>query len=881
MRKEKLNNYHYFSTTPLEKLFATFHSSSQGLRNDQIEQAREKYGSNQLAYHKKNSWLIEIVKAYITPFTVVLMLLGVLSFISDYQLAAPKDRDLSSVIIIAIMVIVSGTMSLIQSVKSTKAVDRLQSMVKITATVCRDQQFSELPVGELVVGDLVKLSAGDLIPADLRLLQAKDLFVSQSALTGESYPVEKQAAANSASEQDPAMYSNLLLMGSNVVSGTATAMVIKTGSATFFGDIAQELTRKPAKTNFETGIQKTSWLLIRFMAIMAPLVIIINGLAKGNWGESFLFGLSIAVGLTPEMLPMIVTTNLVKGAAAMAKKGTIVKNINSIQNFGAIDVLCSDKTGTLTEDKIVLKNSYNCEGEADQRVLKHAYLNSRYQTGLKNLLDEAVILAAQSQKLTPSFESYQKVDELPFDFERRRMSVVVKDQTGKTQMITKGAIEELLAVSAFADLHGQIMPLTADVKANILEKVKQLNQQGMRVVGVAQKTNPQAASVLSIKDECELVLIGYLAFLDPPKKTARQALSSLKRRGVSLKLLTGDNQSVTKSVCQQLGLTEQRIISGPAVAAANEAELPKLVENYDVFVKLTPQQKSQIIRTLRKNNHTVGFMGDGINDTPAMKAADVGISVDTAVDIAKESADVILLDKDLKVLEQGILLGRKTFGNIMKYIKITASSNFGNMLSMLLASIFLPFLPMLPLQILLLNLIYDLSCVSVPWDRMDSEYLIKPKKWTTNTISKFMLWFGPTSSIFDITTFLAMYFIICPAITGGSFQSLAPDQQAIFMLLFHTAWFVESLWTQTLVLHALRTPKVPFIQSTAAPALTVVTSLGIAVGTFLPMSPLGDKLQLTSLPPAFWLLLGLTLFAYLLLVTVVKHFYLNKYRELL
>lgn len=873
-------NYDLFARKTVANVFETFHTSKKGLSEKQASIARERYGDNKISYGKKTPFILEVLKAYITPFTLVLIGLGLTSITTDVLMAAPADRDYFGSAIIFTMVIISGTMTLIQSVRSNHAAEKLKSLVKVTATVRRKNQFLELPIEEIVCGDVVKLSAGDMIPADVRLTVTKDLFVSQSALTGESYPVEKRAESQIEAQDSETSYENMVFMGSNVISGSAEGVVIATGNRTLFGDVAKSLSTKPDLTNFELGIKKTSFIFIKFMAIMAPTVIVINGLTKGDWMEAFLFGLSVAVGLTPEMLPMIVTTNLVKGASRMAKKGTVIKNINSIQNFGAVDVLCTDKTGTLTQDKIILEYHLDCDGKEDSRVLRHAYLNSYYQTGLKNLMDVAIIDAAKNELDTTKI-NYQKVDEIPFDFDRRRMSVVVADNDGKTQMITKGAIEEMLRISSFVDFKGKVIPLTEKAKQEVLEKVKELNSDGLRVLGVAQKTNPSVVGEFSVSDESEMVLIGYLAFLDPPKETTKQALETLKKHGVGVKVLTGDNALVTKSVCKQVGLESEELVTGEQIANLNEVQLADIVEKYNVFVKLNPQQKQRITHALKKNGHTVGFLGDGINDAPAMKAADVGISVDTAVDIAKESADVILLEKDLMVLERGIVSGRETFGNIMKYIKATASSNFGNMFSVLIASTFLPFLPMLPLQLLFLNMIYDISCISIPWDHMDKEYLDEPKSWISANIGKFMLWIGPTSSVFDITTYLLMYFVICPAMLGGSYHTLSPAQQVTFIAIFHAGWFVESLWTQTMVLHALRTPKVPFLQSRASFSMIAITTLGIAVGTIVPFTNFGRNLWMLPLPGNYWLWLFVTMVLYLALVTVVKRIYIRRYGELL
>lgn len=879
-KRDTQKMYAAFAGKTKQELLNFFHSTDQGMKDEQIEESREKYGENSISYGKKTPFIVEALKAYITPFTLVLIALGVISFITEYALAAPGDKDLFGVIIIFTMVIVSGTMTLVQSVRSNQAAEKLKSLVKVTAAVKRNGDYTEIPMEEIVCGDLVRLSAGDMIPADMRLLSAKDLFISQAALTGESYPVEKQAIVYDDETLSETSYENLAFMGSNVISGSAEGIIVSVGNETLFGHVAQTLSEKPIKSSFEIGIHKTSMLLIKFMALMAPTVIVINGLTKGDWLEAFLFGLSVAVGLTPEMLPMIVTTNLVKGASVMAKKGTVIKNLNAIQNFGAIDVLCTDKTGTLTQDKIILEYHMDCSGKEDDRVLRHAYLNSYYQTGLKNLLDVAIIDEAK-QTLATDKINYRKVDEIPFDFERRRMSVVVEDTAGKTQMITKGAIEEMLSISNYIDIDGIVSPLTNEKRESVLAKVRDLNEDGLRVIGVAQKTNPSVVGEFSVKDESDMVLIGYLAFLDPPKETTKQALKALKDHGVAVKVLTGDNELVTRSVCRQVGLEINELITGEKISEMDDRELAQVAENHEVFVKLNPQQKARLTTALRQNGHTVGFLGDGINDAPAMKVADIGISVDTAVDIAKESADVILLEKDLTILERGLLSGRETFGNIMKYIKATASSNFGNMFSVLVASTFLPFLPMLPLQILFLNLIYDVSCISLPWDKMDKEYLHEPKKWEASSIGKFMVYFGPTSSIFDITTYLLMYFIICPAVVGGDFHTLDAQQKIVFIALFHAGWFVESLWSQTLVLHALRTPKIPFIQSNATFAMFTITTLGIVVGSILPFTGFGAELGLMPLPGTYWTWLVVTILAYLTLVTMVKKFYIKKFGELL
>ncbi|THB61601.1 magnesium-translocating P-type ATPase [Vagococcus silagei] len=880
---QKDRRYLDFSKQSINDLFKKFNSTLSGVKEDQVEDLREKYGENKISHAKQTPFIVEVLKAYFTPFTIVLLILAVISYVTDYVMVAKDERDLTGVLIIATMVFLSGTMSLIQSVKSNKSAEKLSNLVQVTATVIREDKEYEIAIEDLVCGDVINLSAGDMLPADLRLIRTKDLFISQAAMTGESYPVEKRAEFISGIEHENISVTdleNIAFMGSNVISGSAIGMIISVGNDTLFGQIAKDVSGKKTLTSFDLGISKTSWLLIRFMMVMAPAVFLINGLTKGDWLEAFLFGLSVAVGLTPEMLPMIVTTNLVKGASSMAKKGTIIKNLNAIQNFGAIDVLCTDKTGTLTQDKIILEYHLDIDGNEDNRVLHHAFFNSYFQTGLKNLMDKAIIESAE-EELNIDVNNYQKVDEIPFDFTRRRMSVVIEDQQGKRQMITKGAIEEMLEISSHVDYQGQVIPLDETLRTKILKTVDDLNEDGLRVIGVSQKTNPSVVGEFSINDEADMVLIGYLAFLDPPKETTKAALAALKEHGVDVKVLTGDNELVTRSVCRQVGLDNKRLVNGAELSKYSDEELATVAKDNNIFVKLTPAQKTRLVRVLRATGHTVGFMGDGINDAPAMKEADVGISVDTAVDIAKESADVILLEKDLMVLERGLLAGRTTFGNIMKYVKMTASSNFGNMFSVVIASIFLPFLPMLPLQLLFLNLIYDISCMSIPWDNMDEEYLKEPKKWDASTIGSFMKWMGPTSSVFDVTTYMFLYFIICPAVAGGSFHSLGAEQQAIFIAVFHAGWFVESLWSQTLVIHTLRTPKVPFLQSNASFILTTVTSIGILVGSLLPFTEFGERLGLIDLPGQYWGFLAITIVAYLILVMVVKKIYVKRFGELL
>lgn len=865
--------------TPQE-LFEAYMSSPRGLSAFRVESMRSLFGANVLTHRKRDSLPKRLAGAFINPFTAVLAALALISFVTDYLIAAPQDRDLTAVIIVGVMVFVSGTLRFVQESRSGSAAERLQAMVTTTIAVVREGECRERPIGDLVAGDVIRLAAGDMIPADVRVVETKDLFVSQSSLTGESEPVEKWAAALPEAADDPLACANLAFMGSTVVSGSALALVVAVGGETLFGAVARQLAERRVRTHFEKGVNAVSWVLIRFMLCMVPVVLFLNGFTKGDWFEAALFALSVAVGLTPEMLPMIVSANLAKGASVMAGKKVIVKRLDAIQNLGAMDVLCTDKTGTLTQDRIVLEYPLDVHGNEDERVLRHAFLNSYHQTGLRNLMDVAIVEHADEKNMLPLREEYRKVDEIPFDFTRRRMSVVVEDRTGKTQIITKGAVEEVLSICAYVEYEGRVEPLTEALVAEVLATVRSYNRAGLRVIAVAQKTNPMVAGAFSVADEAGMVLIGYLAFLDPPKASAAGAVAALREHGVAVKVLTGDNDAVARSVCEQVGLRPRSVLLGPEIEGMDDAALREAAEGADVFAKLTPQQKARIVACLREA-HTVGFMGDGINDAAAMKASDVGISVDTAVDIAKESADVILLEKDLMVLERGALEGRKTYANTIKYIKMTASSNFGNMFSVLAASAFLPFLPLAPLQVLVLNLIYDISCTAIPWDNVDGAFLKRPRAWDASSISRFMLWFGPASSVFDITTYILMYFYICPLVLGGTYHTLPPEAQAAFVGLFQAGWFVESLWSQTLVIHTLRTPKLPFTESRASWQVLGLSSCGILAGTVLPFTAVGEALGMATLPAVYFPWLFGTLFAYMALTTFLKAIFIRRYGTLL
>lgn len=901
---EENRRVQFAAMNSIDEVIKSLHTSLRGLDDDAVEASRDKYGTNKVTHEKKKSLPMRLFESFVNPFTAILFCLAVVSTITDMVLPyfsllgnTSEDFDCLTVIIILAMVLISGTLRFVQESRSGDAAEKLLAMITTTCTVTRkEQEKIEIPMDDLVVGDIVYLSVGDMIPADVRIIEAKDLFVSQSSLTGESEPIEKIPQIVEEEQSTITDYNNIAFMGSNVISGSATAVVVRVGDNTVFGSMASAVAGEAVETSFSKGVNAVSWVLIRFMFVMVPLVFFINGITKGDWLEAFLFGISIAVGLTPEMLPMIVTTCLAKGAISMSKKQTIVKNLNSIQNFGAIDILCTDKTGTLTQDKVVLEYHLNVNGEEDTRVLRHAYLNSYFQTGYKNLMDFAIINKteeeeAENSQLLDLSENYVKVDEIPFDFNRRRLTTVVQDKKGKTQMVTKGAVEEMLAICSFAECDGEVQPLTEEIRHRILKTVGDLNDKGFRVLAIAQKSNPSPVGVFGVKDECDMVLMGYLAFLDPPKESTMDAIRALKEHGVTTKILTGDNEKVTRTICKQVGLKVRNMLLGADIEYMSDEDLAVAAETTDVFAKLTPDQKARVVTVLRENGHTVGYMGDGVNDSAAMKSADIGISVDTAVDVAKESADIVLLEKDLMVLEQGIIEGRKTYANMIKYIKMTASSNFGNMFSVLAASALLPFLPMMSLHLIFLNLIYDLSCTAIPWDNVDEEYLRVPRKWDASSVGSFMIWIGPASSIFDFTTYIFMYFVFCPLFVSGGvlYNDLANhfagaqliQMQTTYVAMFQAGWFVESMWSQTLVIHMIRTPKIPFIQSRASAPLTLLTCTGIAILTIIPFTPFGTMLGFVALPLSYFFYLIPCILLYMALATSLKKAYVRHYGELL
>ncbi|MBA3998283.1 MAG: magnesium-translocating P-type ATPase [Candidatus Accumulibacter sp.] len=861
-----------------DALLKQLDSHPDGLSAAQASRIRERVGLNLVEQEKPLPWWLHLWHCYKTPFDLLLTLLAAISYVTE---------DMKATVVIGTMVVLSVAIRFWQERKSNIAADKLKAMVSNTATVIRRDisedaaedagryfevrlhvkpaRREELPIADLVPGDVVLLSAGDMIPGDCRILSAKDLFVSQAAMTGESLPVEKFALLRDAGATNPLELDNIVFMGTNVVSGSATALVVSTGGSTYFGALAQRVTATDrAPTQFQSGVNKVAWLLIRFMFVMSPLVLFINGFTKGDWTEAFLFAMSIAVGLTPEMLPMIVTSTLAKGAVVLSRQKVIVKRLDAIQNFGAMDVLCTDKTGTLTQDKIFLSRHTDVWGEDSDDVLEAAYLNSYYQTGLKNLLDVAVLEHTEVHKELNPAANFRKVDEIPFDFQRRRMSVVVAEHEEHHLLICKGAVEEILEVCQRVR-HGELdEPLTPELLARVRAVTADLNEDGLRVVAVASKELPPTQESYSVADEADLTLVGYVAFLDPPKESTEPALQALAAHGVRIKVLTGDNELVTAKICREVGLEAEIVLRGSDLECMDDAELAKMVETHDIFAKLTPAHKERIVRLLKANGHVVGFMGDGINDAPALRTADIGISVDTAVDIAKEAADIILLEKSLMVLEEGVIEGRKTFANMLKYIKMTASSNFGNVFSVLIGSAFIPFLPMLPMHLLVQNLLYDFSQVAIPFDNVDEELVKDPQRWNPGDIGRFMLFFGPVSSVFDITTYLVMWFV---------FGANSPEHQT----LFQSGWFIEGLMTQTLVVHMIRTRKIPFIQSRPGTPLLIATCLIMAIGIFIPMGPFAHYFKLQALPWTYFPILTAILVGYMILTQAMKRHYTRRF----
>ncbi len=853
-----------FAFLTAEELFVHLSATQEGLTSEEAENRKDEFGKNIITVGNKNTVLHRLREALINPFSIILLLIAVVTYITDIVISSRPDY--LTVIIILSLVILSGLVAFVQSERSNAAAEKLSKMISNKADVWRDGKLTEIPMDEVVPGDVVRLSAGDMLPADVRFLTTKDTFVAQAALTGESNPVEKFSDIRNKQDDGLTDLRNIGFMGSNIMSGSATAVVLATGNSTYFGSMAKSLSGDRAKTSFERGVDSVSGLLVRMMLIMIPIVFLINGLAKGSWGGALLFAISIAVGLTPEMLPVIITSTLAKGAVSMSKHKVIVRTLGAIQTFGEMDVLCTDKTGTLTEDKIVLEKYMNLHGEDDTRILRHAYLNSYFQTGLKNLIDFAIINRAVQNELENILSDYSRVDEIPFDFSRRRMSVVLEDKGGKRQLITKGAVEEIISISSFVEMNGRVLSMDEETRRVALATYEKHNADGLRMIAVAQKNEVPDSGTFSVADERDMVLIGFVGFLDPPKESAKAAIDALREHGVRTVVLTGDSEGVAIKVCGKVGVNISSLLTGRDVEQMDDVALLNAVKTCDLFAKLSPSQKERVVKAFQTAGHTVGYMGDGINDAPPLRQADVGISVDSAVDIAKETADIILLKKDLMVLEEGVVEGRHTFGNIIKYIKMAASGNFGNMISVIVASILLPFLPMLPVQILTQNLLCDFSQMGIPFDSVDKEYIKKPRKWETRSIKSFMAFLGPLSSIFDILCYAVMWWAV-----GANTMELSP--------LFQCGWFVFGTVSQVLVIHMIRTAKIPFLQSWPSVPLLASTFAVAAVAIGVGFSSFAIGIDMVPLPISFVPWLVLILLGYFFATQMIKKFYVKRYGE--
>lgn len=866
LEQEIKKNLQEMANKDIEDVYKDLDTSIEGLDQKEAAKRLEDHGLNEIVYEKRKPWYVYLLRSFLDPFILILLFIVFVSYFTDIAFAPAEEKSYVTILIISILIAISVILRFTQEYRSQITADNLKELVHNTTAIKREgKNPEEIDMKRVVPGDIIRLAAGDLIPADMRIISCTDLFISQSSLTGESEPVEKFPDNRDSDEnENVADIDNIALMGTIVVSGAAIGVVLRTGNNSYFGSIAESISKDVGETSFEEGVRSVSVLLIKFMFVMVPIVFLINGITKGDWLSALLFSISIAVGLTPEMLPTLVSTNLAKGAVSLSEKQIIIKRLNSIQNFGAMDILCTDKTGTLTEDKIVLENYLNVSGKEDKNVLIHGYLNSFHQTGLKNLLDKAVIKRGDNTGIEDEVSMYRKIDEIPFDFKRRRMSVVVKDENGKRKLITKGAAEEMLSICSKVQINGDIVDLTPELNEKIMSMVYELNEKGMRVLAIATKIDVPDETKFGVADECEMTLIGYMGFLDPPKESSISAIKALYTHGLDIKVLTGDNEIVTKKIAQDVGIPVNNVLLGTDIESISDEELYTQASKSSILAKLSPAQKERVIRVLQENEHVVGFLGDGINDAQALKQADVGISVDTAVDIAKESADIIMLEKDLNVLEEGVIEGRRVFGNINKYIKITASSNFGNIFSVLIASAFLPFLPMLPIQLLIQNLLYSISQISIPWDNMDEEYLRKPQQWDASEIRKFMIYIGPISSIFDIVTFAVMWFVF----DANSIENMA---------LFQSGWFVVGLLTQTLIVHMIRTRKIPFVQSIASAPVLIMTAIIMIAGIIIPFTGFGAFINLVPLPPTYFLWLIGILISYSLLTEITKRWYIRKF----
>ena len=850
------------SKIEVKKLFEQFKTSYEGISVVEVDDRLEKYGKNTVEIKSKNTLFHKVKEAFINPFNIVLMLVAVVTFFTDIIFASQKDY--ATFILIVSTIFISAMISLNEQTKSDIAAKKLKKMITNKIDVIRDDVQSEIDVENIVPGDIVKLSSGDMIPGDVRFLEVKDLFIDQASLTGESNPVEKFSSIKN--DEEITDISNIGFMGTNVVSGSALAIVIATGNNTYFGSMAKSMYSVNEKNSFEKGINDISILLIKFMAIMVPIIFFSNIVTKKDFWSSLIFAITIAVGLTPEMLPVITTSTLAKGAVTMSKKKTIVKRLSSIQTFGQMNILCTDKTGTLTEDEVVLEKYMDVSGNESLRILKHAFLNSYFQTGLKNLIDVAIISRAEKENLNILKEKYVREDEIPFDFSRRRMSVVLKDETGKRQLITKGAVDEIMSICSFIDIDGKAIKITDELRKRAYSVYEENNNEGLRVLAIAQKNNIHGVETFGIQDESDMVLIGFVGFLDPPKESAKGAIAALKVHGIDTVVLTGDSEGVALNVCKKLGIKVSNRLTGKQIEKLTDEELKEKVKDCHLYSKLSPLQKQRIVRIYQENGNTVGYMGDGINDSPPLKQADVGISVDTAVDIAKETADIILLEKDLNVLEEGVVNGRKTFINLLKYIKMATSGNFGNMISVIIASIFLPFLPMLPIHILIQNLLNDFAQIGMPFDNVDKEYLKNPKTWNTKGIKNFMFVFGIISTILDILCFIILWYVF-------KYNNI---ENAV---LFQSGWFVFGILSQTLIIHMIRTEKIPFIQSKSSKQLLISTFTIVLITLLISFTNIATIFDLSRLPLSyiFWIMLLMIL--YVLFIQIYKRIYKKRSRE--
>ncbi|MDF2865593.1 MAG: mgtA [Clostridia bacterium] len=849
-----------YSKMSEKEVLDSFKTNENGYSTEDASILLEKNGYNKVENEDEVKIYDLVIQSFFDPFSIILMGIILISVFTDILLV--QEKSYSKIVILSLIILVSGTIHFIQDLRSRKSMKKLKEMVSNTIAVMRDNKLVEIPLTNIVVGDIIKLSAGDIIPADLRVISSKDMFLSQSSLTGESEPIEK-FVSNSKENAEIFELENICYMGTNLVSGAAIGVVIATGKDTYLGQMSSSMVTKKGETAFDKGIKKVTWLLIKITMIMVPIVFIINILTKGNILDSFIYSVAVAVGITPELLLVIVTSNLAKGSIEMAKKKTIVKDLNSIQNLGAMDILCTDKTGTLTQDHIVLEEYLDVHGNEDMRILRHAFLNSHFQTGLKNLLDIAIIEKAKNNNLESILDKYKKVDEIPFDFVRRRMSIVIEDTNEKKQLITKGAVEEVLSICKYAEINGKVEEIDNQLTDEIMTIARRLNSNGLRVVAIAQKNEfYHDVKTFCIQDEKDMILIGYVAFLDPPKESAKGAIKVLNTHGVEVKVITGDNELVARKVCAQVGIDTTNTLTGKQIEGMSNDEFLSLVEKTTLFAKISPIQKANIVKALQSKGHIVGYMGDGINDAPALVQADVSISVDSGVEIAKESADIILLEKSLMVLKDGLVEGRKVFSNIMKYLKMGTSSNVGNMISVLFASIFLPFLPMLPIHILLQNLLYDLSQIGIPFDNVDKDYLKVPRKWETKDISKFIWWFAPVSTFFDLVMFGVLWYVI-----GANTVS----NQA----LFQSGWFILGLLSQTVIVHVIRTGKIPFIQSRPSFVLLFSTLIITIIGLIIPYTEFGSFVGLVPLPGIYLGCLLIIMISYVLITECVKRIYIK------